>query len=97
MAQNKFVEVSKFCLRVRDQKSTNFVEHTYFSISMKKKLDKNLLRSQDKRCHILTDVSVGRICITRNHVGEFKFKRDYVNKTRMVTVGKKFISYDFCT
>jgi hypothetical protein len=27
--------------------------------------------------------------------GEFKFKRDYVNKTRMVIVREKFISYDF--
>jgi hypothetical protein len=29
--------------------------------------------------------------------GEFKFKRDYVNKTIMVIVGEKFISYDFFT
>jgi hypothetical protein len=35
--------------------------------------------------------------IVHNVRGEFKFKRDYVNKTRMVKVRKKFISYDFCT
>jgi hypothetical protein len=29
--------------------------------------------------------------------GEFKFKWDYVNKTRMFIVGEKFISYDFFT